>query len=305
MTARPIMIGEQLAGTLYVGNNISSTSRLFQWLLIILVGLAVIFSVAALWVGRFMSRKAMIPIVRSYTRQREFVADASHELRTPLSVLLSSINTLEMEEEGRDEFSRGLLSNMKDEVKRMAKLVGDLLLLARSDSGKLELAMETGDFRPHAEKTLQSMAALAASKEISMQLRAPKKVMVRADFGKLNQVLYILLDNAIKYTPENGEVKIGLAVVNAEKRPVLHMSVEDSGPGIAPEDRERIFDRFYRADKSRSRDQGGHGLGLAIAKWIVEAHRGRISVTGAPARGSLFFTVTVPLQQAAESAALQ
>lgn len=237
-----------------------------------------------------MSERAMIPISSAFKRQREFVGDASHELRTPLSVLLSSIDAMEM----TIELEKGgmiakLLTNMRQEVKRMTHLVTDLLTLARSDSNTIELRTEVFDYRPLAEKALESVQPLAAAKQIKLGLSSPSSLQVAADHERLSQLLYILLDNAIKYTQSGGEVKLGLSKKGNE----LYIVVQDTGIGIKKEDLGKIFERFYRADKSRSRQAGGHGLGLSIAKWIIDTHKGTIKVTSAVGKGSTF-EVRVP-----------
>jgi signal transduction histidine kinase len=291
---RPIMQGNNQIGTLYVGKNISYNYELFNWLLYIFGGLAVLFFGIALYMSHIMSKRAMIPIVESYTRQREFVADASHELRTPLSVMLSSIDSLEMEQTAdTDPFARKLLVNMKDEVKRMTKLVSDLLLLARSDTPEYKLHWEAFDFEPHVEIIAESMKVIANSKQIELYLISRGPFDIEGDLERLKQLLYILLDNAVKYTASGGEVRLQLSMDADEPNRKLIMIVEDTGMGIAVEEQKRIFHRFYRSDKSRSRQMGGHGLGLAIAKSIVDAHHGTIDVSSALGEGSSF-TVTIP-----------
>jgi signal transduction histidine kinase len=202
--------------------------------------------------------------------------------------LLSSIDAVEMtiEPEG---FVEKMLSNMRQEVKRMTGLVGDLLTLARSDSNANVMKKETFDFRPFAEKAIESVSPLAAEKEISLSMDAPSSLKATGDSQRLSQLLYILLDNAIKYTPEGGEVKLTLKNAGNE----LWFSVQDTGIGIKKEDFPRIFERFYRVDKSRSRQVGGHGLGLSIAKWIVDTHGGMIQLTSEVGKGSTF-AVRIP-----------
>lgn len=291
MVGRPIVRDGEFIGMLYVGNNITFVHQIFDWILRVLGGLATLFLGVAAVISYFMSKKAMTPIVQAFNKQREFVADASHELRTPLSVLLSSINALEMGEcIHQDEFSSKLLHNMKDEVKRMARLVGDLLTLARSDSGTIILKYESFDLRSSAQRVLQSVEQLAVVKQITLTLHADEPVMVRGDQERLTQLLYILLDNAIKYSHDGGEVALTLSKSASQ----FSMIVQDTGIGIKTEDLEHIFDRFYRADKVRSRQLGGHGLGLSIAKWITEAHQGRISVSSKLGEGSTF-TVQIPI----------
>jgi signal transduction histidine kinase len=288
----------QFIGQLYIGKDISFVYQLFHWLLMILVTLGIVFFGVATFMSVVMSKRAMIPISGAFSRQREFVADASHELRTPLSVLLSSIDAMEMtiepaeEEEGQENFVGKLLSNMRQEVKRMTNLVSDLLTLARSDSNTIETKMETFNFRPHADKALESVSPLAASKQISLNLHAPDTLMATGDPQRLSQLLYILLDNAIKYTPNGGEVRLLLS----DEARQLCIKVQDTGIGIKQEDQDHIFERFYRADKSRSRQMGGHGLGLSIAKWIVGTHGGSIQLVSEVGKGSTF-VIRIPLQR--------
>lgn len=294
--ARPIIVHNQLVGVLYVGMDTTTFSRLFKWLWMIFIGLAVLFIGVAVLLSHFMSKRALVPIQEAYNRQREFVANASHELRTPLSVIFSSVEALEMDEEVKvSEFSQKVMHRLREEVKRMTKLINDLLTLARSDSEHafLEIVKEPFDFRPHAERTIQVLKELADKKDIHLHFDSPESVVGSGDADKLTQLLYILLDNAIKYTPNGGHVSLSLRVELYKQHQLLVISVKDTGIGIAPEDIGRIFDRFYRADKARTRQHGGHGLGLSIAKWIVDAHQGTIHVQSEVAKGTEFI-VKIP-----------
>ena len=194
-----------------------------------------------------------------------------------------------IEPQKRDMVER-LLTNMRQEVKRMTHLVSDLLTLARSDSNSNQLSIETFDFRPAAERAIESVRPLAVAKQITLHLDSPASLITIGDPQRLSQLLYILLDNAIKYTPQEGEVKLSLQIAGQQ----LCIAVQDTGIGIKPEDYQRIFERFYRSDKSRSRQMGGHGLGLSIAKWIVESHKGTIRVSSEIGRGSTFI-VQIPI----------
>ncbi len=285
--AYPLIIHGDFAGMLYIGMDVTSFFGVFHWLLVVLIGLAVLFLAVGVALSYFMSKRALIPIEEAYERQRQFVADASHELRTPLSVVFSSVEALALEEDVmKNDFARRLLDRLREELKRITKLMNDLLTLARADAknAALELSKQTFDFRPHAERTFQLVSELAAKKQITMHFHAPEQAIVTADPDKLTQLLYILLDNAIKYTPEGGDVTLS---IRTEPKQFI-LSVKDTGIGIPPEDIGRIFDRFYRVDKTRSRQQGGHGLGLSIAKWIVEAHGGTIHVQSQLGQGSEF-----------------
>lgn len=301
ITGRAIYQGDQLIGIFYTGKDMSSTTQLLHRMTMVLIFLGILFSGGALWLSFQMSKRAMVPIRQSFQRQREFVADASHELRTPLSILHSSLDVFELEEGERfSDFSRNVLANMKDELRRMTKLISDMLTIARSDSGYPDLQYESFDFLPSVEQLVRSTQTLAHDKGIRLHLHAPASLPVYGDHERLKQLLYILLDNAIKYTPKDGEVNLTLSIESPEKHPSLTLIVQDTGIGIPLEDQERIFDRFYRVDKNRSKQMGGTGLGLAIAKWIVQAHNGTIKVASTPGSGSTF-TVKIPLPQQAKA----
>ncbi|TDB54948.1 MULTISPECIES: ATP-binding protein [Bacillaceae] len=285
MTGQPIFYKGEFLGMLYIGKNVSFLYQLLKWLLVIMLSLTVLFVGVAIYMSRLMSKRAMIPIETAFLKQKEFVADASHELRTPLSVMLSSINALEMQDEvNEDPFSKKLVGNMKAEVKRMTKLVSDLLTLARSDASKNQQAFNRFDVKKMVEKVIQSVEPLAHSKNISLHLEAPKQIDISGDEEKLTQLMYILLDNGIKYTTPGGQVEVFVK----QRTNSVEIRVTDTGVGIHKDEQKRIFDRFYRADKSRSRQMGGHGLGLAIAKWIVDMHKGTIKVDSEPEKGSTF-----------------
>lgn len=293
----PIFYNGQFVGMIYIGKDISFAYQLFTWLLIVLVSLAVLFAGVAVWLSFMMSKKAMGPISTAFQRQKEFVGDASHELRTPLSVMLSSIDALEMTDGvEEDPFAGKLLGNMKSEVKRMTGLVSDLLVLARADSGSVERTVEKLDMQKDAAQVIESLTPYADSAGVSLSLEGPAPLLVNGDRARLKQLLYILLDNAVKYSPDGGQVKVKLS----QRDRHWTMSVSDEGIGIDAEDQSRIFDRFFRSDKSRTRTVGGHGLGLSIAKWIAGIHGGTITVKSEPGKGSTF-TVQLPTEQQAET----
>ncbi|MFP3887262.1 sensor histidine kinase [Priestia filamentosa] len=288
ITGQPIYYQDQLIGMLYMGKNISFVYDSFKRLPLLLIGIIILFAGVAVYISYLMSKKAMIPITRAFSRQKEFAADASHELRTPLSVLLSSINAIEMLGTlNEKDYAQKLLGTMKEEVKRMTKLVSALLTLARSDSGLIERADEIFDFRPAVENTVHSIETLAKRKQIKLHLQAPNQLLIRGDSERLTQLLYILLDNAVKYTPNGGEVYLTLSIESSSPQ-IFQMIVQDTGIGIAPESYDLIFARFYREDKARSKQIAGHGLGLSIAKLIVDVHQGTIAVSSELNKGSTF-----------------
>jgi len=177
------------------------------------------------------------------------------------------------------------------EAERTSRLIDSLLLLARADAGTDGMHRELTDVSHSLRDALTQSRPLASAKKIDLSGDlGSEPVVVRGDDEALRRLFFILIDNAIKYTPEGGRVAVGLSTSNG--RAVA--SVTDSGIGIAPEDEQHIFDRFWRADKVRSRGMGGAGLGLSIARWIISRHDGAINVSSAPGKGSTF-TVSLPL----------
>ena len=219
--------------------------------------------------------------------QRRFVADVGHELRTPLTVIKGNINLLRRMGCADEE----ALGSIESEVDRLTRMIGDLLLLARVESGKLPLDHRIVELDTLLLEVLQQTRVIAQER-VQVRLGDIDQVLVCGDRDRLKQVLLNLIDNAIKYTPANGEVVVGLGKIDKRARLV----VADTGPGIPPEDLPHIFERFYRAEKSRTRkgDGKGFGLGLSIAYWIVRHHEGQIEVSSEVGQGTTFF-VWLPL----------
>lgn len=297
IAGHPIFYKNQFKGMLYIGKDISFAYQLFYWLRIILLILIIVFLAIVLYVSHIMAKKSIIPIKSAFEKQQQFVADASHELRTPLSVMLSSIDAIEMTvDTKKNKFTEKLITNMRSEVKHMTRLVSDLLTIARSDSANLKQTFKTFNVLPLVEQVVHSIELIAKEKNIHIHLDTTESITIQGDPKKLTQLLYILLDNGIKYTPPNGHIYISLLIDSYKNNPTMFIKVRDTGIGIRPEDCNYIFDRFYRADKSRSRKTGGHGLGLAIAKLIVEAHSGTIEVSSELNQGSTFI-IRIPLSK--------
>ncbi len=297
VTSRELSWNGNQSSMLYIGKDVTFQHHLFRWLLLLLVGMSILFFAVAVWFSIWMSRKAMVPIARSNAKQKEFAADASHELRTPLSVLLTSIEALQLELEPSASYSplaNNLLAGMKEEVGAMTKLTGDLLQLARSDSGELMINRSPFHVGTAARKAIDRLRPLGEKKHIEIELAAPADFIAEWDEEKFTQLLTLLVDNAVKYTPENGTVQVNLADMTVKGERFMTVEVKDNGIGIAPEALPRIFDRFYRQDKSRSRHIGGHGLGLAIVNDIVSSARGDVRVESAVGQGTTF-AVRLPL----------
>jgi len=246
--------------------------------------------VLALGAGFWLAGRALRPIQTAMDRQRAFVADASHELRTPLSLIRANAEVLQR---GRDAPVSANIASVDDiigETDRLSGLVGQMLTLARADAGEAAFQMAPLDLHALAEDAARQMRLLAEPKRISLEVQTAADVHVRGDETRLRELITIMLDNAIKYSDE-GASPVTLEIGRNGTHAVL--KVRDAGRGIAEDALPRIFDRFYRADKARSRDMGGTGLGLAIAKWIVEAHQGTIAIDSEPNRGTLV-TVELP-----------
>jgi heavy metal sensor kinase len=224
----------------------------------------------------------------SFEGMRRFVADASHELRTPISVIRGEADVALSHDRSSAEY-RESLAIILDESRRLSRLVDDLLNLARADAGHVQLQVKEFYFTDLLAECCRSVQALAAARRIELEYRADDDVPFRGDEVLLRRLTVNLLDNAIRYTPAGGKVS---ASIEAEEHGV-RLRVGDTGPGIAPEAVPHIFERFYRADKARSREEGGFGLGLSIVKWIAESHHGVVELSSQPLSGSIF-TVTLP-----------
>ena len=220
---------------------------------------------------------------------RRFVADASHELRTPLTVLRGELESLVQEPRLTSEW-RERLGSALEEVEHLANIVEGLFAISRLDAGEAAVEWVKFDLAQLAAGTADQMALLAEDKNIRVTCAATKGVWVEGDRARLKQVVVNLLDNAIKYTAQGGAVT--LTVGTKDSKALLE--VADNGMGIPPEALPLVFERFYRVDKARSRDQGGAGLGLSIVKSICTAHQGRVEARSSPGQGSCF-RVELPL----------
>ena len=225
----------------------------------------------------------------AFRRQRQFTADASHELRTPLTIMKGQLDVALQKERGPEEY-RKVLQAVNDEVDRLVKLAGSLLTLTRADARQVPLTLEDVRVADVVAGAVEHLTPTAAGKQIELSAESSNGLAVNADEDLLIQLLLNLLDNAIKYTPEGGAVTVrwDTSLDNVEIR------VQDTGDGISQEHIPLIFDRFYRADEARSRVDGGAGLGLAISKWIVEAHGGSLGVESVVGSGSTF-TIRLPI----------
>lgn len=272
--------------------NLAPEQNMLSSLLYVVVIGGAVSIVIAMVAGLFLARRALVPIQVSWEKQQQFIADASHELRTPLAAILVNLERLfRFPDRTIEQESEKIMVGMQ-EARRLSKLVSDLLTLARSDSNELQIMPQRFRLDEMVQKCTQVFTQLAIVKEVSLETDIETPLEMVGDEERLHQLLVILLDNALKYTNENGKIYVTC------KREGQRVSVlvKDTGMGIPKEDIPFLFDRFYRVDKMRSRATEGTGLGLSIAKWIVDAHHGKIQVSSEEGLGTSFL-VTLPMKQ--------
>ncbi len=234
---------------------------------------------------------------KSFRKVRQFSGDASHELRTPLAILRGETEVALRWARDTEEYRRTLESNL-EEISRMGRIIEDLLTLAKSDAGELPLEIRELSLSDLLQELYLQGNTLGESKSVgvTLHLEVAEEIRIRGDELRLRQMFLNLIANGIKYTQAGGRVEIALALQDDQ----AVVRVTDTGIGIPAEHIPHIFDRFYRIDKARNRDDGGSGLGLAISKGIIEAHAGRITVDSVPGKGSTF-TVYLPLLRPSQS----
>jgi len=237
---------------------------------------------------------------QSFERQRRFMSDASHELRTPAAILRGEAEVALSRSERSAEEYRESLGVLHAEAQRLTQIVEDLFTLTRADAGQYPLSPRDFYFDELVADCTHTTRSLALAKQLTLTCEAPEELLVRGDEALLRRMILNLLDNAIKYTPAGGRVAVSCERVGNE----YALGVTDTGPGIPSEFRQKVFERFFRVDKARTRsekDGGGAGLGLSIARWIAEAHQGRLILARSDSSGSTF-TAFVPAQVAVPAA---
>jgi len=282
----------KVLGTLYMFRNLTVYYQAILTSAGIIFLLVLLFLAIAGYIGYYLAGKNLEPIKTAFQQQKEFVADASHELRTPMTVLTMAAEALSSDKESEySDFALRIVKDIKYETKKMNNLVENLLTLARGDSKAWRLDLSWFCLTDEIEQTLLSLNYLAETKGVHFSWELPEeKIDIFADRRMLMQLITILVDNAVKYTEEGK--KVFLSLRKEERKAVI--TITDEGIGMTIEDQTRIFERFYRIDKARTRTNGGFGLGLPIAKLIVKKHHGNISVSSTLNVGSSF-VVKLPL----------
>jgi two-component system phosphate regulon sensor histidine kinase PhoR len=216
--------------------------------------------------------------------REEFVANVSHELRTPLSLIKGYVETLLDGAKDNPEVAARFLQTIQRNSERLQFLIEDLLTISELESGRLKMNLQSVHLQPLVDKVFEDFRAQARTKSVTLTNQVPD-LMARADSDRLQQVLGNLVSNAIKYGRGEGQIEVGARAVNG----AIEIYLQDDGPGIPPEALERVFERFYRIDKARSREQGGTGLGLSIVKHIVQSHGGKVWARSELGKGTTFF----------------
>jgi two-component system phosphate regulon sensor histidine kinase PhoR len=242
--------------------------------------------------GNGGKRRGTIVVFHDLTRlkqlertREEFVANVSHELRTPLSMIKGYIETLLDGARQDPEVAEKFLRTIERNAQRLDALIQDLLAISELESGRVKLNPGTVELREVVDRVFADLKSRAAARNVNLQNEC-RDLSATADEGRLQQVLTNLVDNAVKYGRAGGSVTVGGRALESGKAEIF---VRDDGPGIPPDSLERVFERFYRVDKGRSRDQGGTGLGLSIVKHIVQSHGGTVWVTSEQGQGTTFF----------------
>jgi heavy metal sensor kinase len=230
----------------------------------------------------------IVRLRHSFEQIKQFSVDASHELRTPLTIMRGEVELALRSTKEAEEYRRVLASNL-EEILRLSSIIENLLTLSRADLGEQQVMLVDVDLGEIISELHQDGEILGLKKKIAIELSRNEAIVIKGDPLRLRQLFLNLLDNAIKYTAENGRVWLALERQNGTAK----VTVRDNGVGIPKDDLTKIFDRFYRVDKARSRELGGNGLGLSIAKWVAELHKGRIEVESEVGHGSTF-TVYLP-----------
>ncbi|MWV46290.1 GHKL domain-containing protein [Paenibacillus sp. HJL G12] len=256
------------------------TTLIYAFSIVALVMLAVIYLTS-----RYFANRSITPVKEAFDKQKRFIADASHELKTPLAVINTNADVLLANSEETIQSQSKWLHRIKSETERMKTLTNDLLYLTQMDDARTQRIFVPFNLSEAVESIILTMEAVIFEKDISFTYDIEPNHRMTGSSEQIKQVVMILLDNAIKYANPKGSIHLDLK----KQHNHLLMTVSNTGEGIAPEHLDRIFDRFYRIDSARSRKNGGYGLGLAIAKSIVEQHKGKIYAKSVPKEKTSFY----------------
>ncbi|OMF63031.1 HAMP domain-containing sensor histidine kinase [Paenibacillus sp. FSL R5-0766] len=247
------------------------------------VGLIMLIGIYFL--SRYFANRSIAPVREAFEKQKQFIGDASHELKTPLAIINTNADVLLANQEDTIANQAKWLHYIKSETERMTGLTNDLLYLTQMDDSRSTMIHAKFNMSDAVESIILPMEAVIFEKNISLDYNIEPNLTVHGNSEQIKQVILILLDNAVKYSGPKGAVNVTLQKQNND----VMLAVSNTGEGIAPEHLDRIFDRFYRTDSSRARKHGGHGLGLAIARSIVDQHKGELYARSVVGEGATFY----------------
>lgn len=294
MAKFPIVVNGETLGHYTIVENVSIAFDTLSNLRFVMINVMIIGSVVSLLLGYALAGITMRPIKKAYLVKQRFVGDASHELRTPISVILLSMETIKRLFPEDNEELNEIVDDVVGEANNMKELVKKLLFLARNDSGSVLFKSNVVDMATIIEDNISKYEQLCKDKGITLKSNVQEDLRVHGDKKLLDSVVSIFIDNAIKYNKPNGYVEVEAKAVAIRKKHFIEVTVRDSGIGIKPSQLDKIFERFHRQDRARSRRIEGYGLGLSIAKTIVASHGGTIKVDSEENIGSTFtFTVAI------------
>ena len=234
---------------------VSLSASFIGWITVIIIVLA-------------FSKRIIAPVSKSYEKQKRFISDAGHEIKTPLAIIEADIGVMEI-----NEWENEWLDDIKTQVRRLARLTNDLIHLSKLDEGKDSLKFIDFSVSDLAKETVTSFTGLATVNNKKLEANIQPNLTLKGDTESIRELLTILLDNAIKYSTGDGNISLEVKKKNGH----IVIEASNSAKNLTKENAEHLFDRFYRADESRNSETGGHGIGLSMAKAIVEAHKGNIS----------------------------
>lgn len=256
------------------------TNLIYTFAVVGLVMLIVIY-----FLSRYFANRSIAPVREAFEKQKQFIGDASHELKTPLAIINTNADVLLANQEDTIANQAKWLHYIKSETERMTGLTNDLLYLTQMDDSRSTMIHAKFNMSDAVESIILPMEAVIFEKNISLDYNIEPNLTVHGNSEQIKQVILILLDNAVKYSGPKGSVNVTLQKQNND----VMLAVSNTGEGIAPEHLDRIFDRFYRTDSSRARKHGGHGLGLAIARSIVDQHKGEVYARSVVGEGATFY----------------
>jgi len=286
---RPIIVEEQQVGYYTIFEDVTFAYSTLDNLKSIMIIMTIVGAFIALGISYIFAGKAIKPIKEAYKAKERFVGDASHELRTPISIILLSMEALKRVVKNDNSEANELIEDVNQEALKMKGLVEKLLFLARNDEGNVVLNKEDINVSDLIKSNVKKYRLISSDRDIKFHAEVPEGLHMLGDKKLIDSVISVLIDNAVKYNKDSGEIFVSAEYATLyDKRKYICMKVKDTGIGVKQADINRIFERFTRQDESRSKIVSGYGLGLAIAKEIVESHQGKISVESTEGQGSTF-----------------